>query len=452
MIHKFFMNKSLRFLTFNLVVFGALQMHAQNFISSSTNTSVGDPNCVTVADVNGDGRLDLISSDYGDSAVLVFTNKGGGTFATAVSYKVGANPLWVTAADVNRDGKVDLISANPSDNTLTLLTNNGGGIFSSNATYTVGSSPRSVITADIDGSGRLALISANYNGNSLTVLTNNGNNIYGSNATCNVGLNPVSVTAVDINGNGRPALVCANFSANTITIFTNNGSGVFGSNATLTASIANDAPYNVTAADIYGNGHPALVIADYYAHGLLVLTNNGSGRFSSNSFLNTGLTVTYGAAADMNGDGKVDLLATENYGDVIAVFTNNGSGILSSNASFGVPFYAVDVVAADVNNDGKLDLITADYLDNTLCVLTNAGVFPAPASTPALAIKRSGKGMLVSWPSASAGWSLQQSANLANKTWAPGGYEGFDLSDNGTTKSLFVTPPLGNLFFRLQHP
>jgi hypothetical protein len=66
--------------------------------------------------VNGDGRLDLISPDYNENAQLVFMNKGNGSFAPAVSYKVGGNPYWVAAADINRDGKVDLISANSYDN------------------------------------------------------------------------------------------------------------------------------------------------------------------------------------------------------------------------------------------------------------------------------------------------------------------------------------------------
>jgi hypothetical protein len=99
-----------------------------------------------------------------------------------------------------------------------------------------------------------------------------------------------------------------------------------------------------------------------------------------------------------------------------------------------------------------MDLISANLFDNSLSVLTNATAFPAPASTPALAIQRSGDGMLVSWPSASAGWSLQQNPNLANKTWLPSGYSGYGIADDGTNKSLTITPPPGILFFRLLHP
>ena len=200
------------------------------------------------------------------------------------------------------------------------------------------------------------------------------------------------------------------------------------------------------------NAALALVCADYYGHGLLVLTNNGSGRFGSNTVLNTGLTVTWGTAADVNGDGKVDLIALENYGNAVVVFTNNSGGIFSSNASYAIGDYPVQAFAADLNNDGKVDLVSVNFFGESLSVLTNATVFPAASPAPALAIKRTSIGALVSWPSASAGWSLQQSATLTNKTWLPSGYGGYELADNGTNKSLAMPASPGNSYFRLLHP
>ena len=72
-----------------------------------------------------------------------------------------SRPICVVAADVNGDGKLDLISANYGANTLTVLTNNGSGGFGSNATLSVGSGPTCVVAADVDGDGKLDLISAN---------------------------------------------------------------------------------------------------------------------------------------------------------------------------------------------------------------------------------------------------------------------------------------------------
>jgi hypothetical protein len=68
---------------------------------------------------------------------------------------------------------------------------------------------------------------------------------------------------------------------------------------------------------------------------------------------------------------------------------------------------------------------------------------------PALTITRSGSSVIVSWPSPSTGWTLQQNANLAS---ANGWTTSSGIADDGTTKSLTLTAPAGNLFFRLTNP
>ena len=204
------------------------------FGSNATLNVGSGPVSVTAADVNGDGRLDLICVNYGATGngktLSVLTNNGSGVFGSNATLNVGTGPMSVIAADINGDGRPDLICANYGNNTLTVLTNNGGGVFGSNATLNVGTGPFSVTAADINGDGKLDLICANFGngfGNTLSVLTNNGNGVFGSNATLNVGSGPSSVVAADVNGDGRLDLICANESANTLTVLTNNGFGGF---------------------------------------------------------------------------------------------------------------------------------------------------------------------------------------------------------------------------------
>jgi hypothetical protein len=69
--------------------------------------------------------------------------------------------------------------------------------------------------------------------------------------------------------------------------------------------------------------------------------------------------------------------------------------------------------------------------------------------SPTLNIIHSGNSVTISWPSASTGFVLQQNSDLKTANWTT---SGFSISDDGTNKSITITSPAGNLFFRLQHP
>jgi len=71
------------------------------------------------------------------------------------------------------------------------------------------------------------------------------------------------------------------------------------------------------------------------------------------------------------------------------------------------------------------------------------------AAAPALNVQRSGHAVVFAWPSSATGFVLQQNSDLKTANWAT---SGFSVSDDGMTRSVTVTPPPGNLFFRLAKP
>ncbi len=185
-----------------------------------------------------------------------------------------------------------------------------------------------------------------------------------------------SVVAADANGDGRLDLI-----ANGL-VLTNNGSGGFGSNTTY--AVGSSGSTCVVAADVNGDGKLDLITANAGSTTLTVLTNNGSGVFGSNATLDVNSTPQCVVAADVNGDGKPDLICVSSSGArFMTVFTNNGSGVfgLSSTPANGNA-RAFSVVAADINGDGKPDLITANFTTDTLTVFTNkgSGVFGSNAT------------------------------------------------------------------------
>ena len=456
---------SLLALTVLCSFFAAVNSATAQGLTFTTNTyPVGNGPNIAVADVNGDGRLDLITANYSTNTLTILTNNGVGGFGFYATLTVGQHPGSVIAVDVNRDGYVDLVSCNHLDNSLTILTNNGSGVFGYNTTLPVGYFPQYVTAVDINDDNSPDIISANWTSpGTLTVYTNIGNGVFRTNTTFTVGNDPQIVTTADINDDGYVDLITANYSGNTLTILTNSGAGVFGSNATLTVGIN---PQWVIAADLFGRGKPDLVCANVGTNNITIFTNNGKGIFG----FNTNITVIGKpfcvVVADFNGDGKLDLVTANaggyptGVGNTLTVLTNNGTGF-GYNTTLTVGTAPYWIAAADVNSDGKPDLIASNYKDNTVTVLMNTSVFPPPNNFPTLVIKHQGNFIKITWPSASPGWSLQENSILTRMNWLPCGFDGYPtaddgatypISDDGTNKSLTLPSSVGNLFFRLLHP
>ena len=99
-----------------------------SFATQQTFATGNGPHSVTAADVNGDGKPDLIVANFDDNtvSVLLNTTAPGATtpsFAAQQTFATGSGPGSVTAADVNGDGKPDLIVANRYDSTVSVLLN-----------------------------------------------------------------------------------------------------------------------------------------------------------------------------------------------------------------------------------------------------------------------------------------------------------------------------------------
>jgi hypothetical protein len=425
---------------------------AQVSFAPATNcfiVSDSAPFSVAAADVNGDGKADLICANINNNFFSVLTNKGGGIFGTNGNYVVGNSSDFLVAADINGDGKMDVICARGSANRFVVFTNDGAGIFGSNGTYFPGNYPTSIVVADVNGDGKPDLVTANWGlgaGNTLTVLTNNGNGIFGSNATLVVGLAPSSVTAADVNGDGKLDLICANSQTNSLSVLTNDGVGNF----TVASTPGVSSPFSVAAADVNGDGKIDLITADATHNTVSVLTNDGSGGFSPSFSTGVGAVPRSMTLADVNGDGKVDVI-TANFNDnTLSVLTNDGGGGFVLAAVLNVGTNPISPVAADVNGDGRLDLICANNGNQhggTLSVVLNTSTF-----LPQLTATHSGGNMIVSWASSWtgwAGWSLSQNASLNPTNWTS--FNGA-VGDDGTTKSVTNSLTAGNRFFRLTHP
>lgn len=280
---------------------------------------------VVAADFNGDDKVDLLATGMTLSGFTLVTNSGDNLLFVSQPSPIwlfgypGGFPSWVIPTDVNGDGRIDLITQIYT-NTLLVLTNDGGGLFTFASSSTGGDYARAAALADVNGDGKMDVITVNYY-DTLTVLTNGGDLQFSVADTLATGQEPISVAAADINGDHKVDLICANQVQNTMSVFTNTDYGSFEFAATLDA---NWAPSSVAAADLNNDGWADLVCASQSCT-LLVLTNNGAGGFSFAAEPAVGGGPTSVIAAELNGDGKLDLVCANEWDETLSILFNTST-------------------------------------------------------------------------------------------------------------------------------
>ena len=167
-----------------------------------------------LADLNGDGKLDLVS--LGQRTASVLLGLGGGRFATAVSYRTGDGPTWAAVGDVNGDTAVDLVTANDGTepmgvgDTVSVLLNKGDGTFRHKRDFTAGEYPTSVAIGDVTGDKKPDIVSVDAETADVSILTNDGHAGFSERLTYayqDGGGGAASASIADTNGDGEADLV-----------------------------------------------------------------------------------------------------------------------------------------------------------------------------------------------------------------------------------------------------
>jgi hypothetical protein len=390
----------LGWLTFLTLLAGIVTVGAQGlvFTTQIITADTYPTETIIAADVNGDGKLDLIVGEtahgYIGNSMMIFTNNGSGIFGSNAVVNLSSQPMQVLAADIDHSGKPALIAAcSPGTSTngsVVVFTNNGSGTYALKATYPLDAWPFAITAADLYGNGQTDLITANMGwsnnvpifAGSATILTNNGEGEFAESEEFYAGPEPGSVITADVNGDGKTDIITGD-SFPTVLIFTNNGFGAFGSNAVLNTGFPGERP---VAVDINGDGKPDLICANEHTNTLTIFRNNGAGGFGWNSTLNLGAGLYFSfVVADINGDGAPDLLIAngyDSYGNVttgtLTIFTNNGTGTFGYNTTIPVVSQPFVALAADLNGSGKLDVVleSVDYFAQSVEILTQVSVTP----------------------------------------------------------------------------
>lgn len=295
------------------------------FIASNLGTAPDRTYSAALADVDGDGHLDIVVNNDDPDRKLVYRNDGKGHFTEFGTF---GDPKWstryVTLADLNGDGYPDIVAANRGDypdlvdgkpgkgrevpTPSYVCLNDGKGHFPACEALPGTESATSIVAADFDGDGALDLFVPHRDGGQSVVLWNDGKGHFPTSTKVGPARAWIRMGAAgDFDGDGRLDVVFIDERLKSTFILFNRGVRQFGKPVRLPGP--ERPPYCVAVADLNRDKRPDIVVGYVEMPGS-VYFNTGKGHTFDEVRWNDGKGTVYGLAfADFDGDGWPDIVA-----------------------------------------------------------------------------------------------------------------------------------------------
>ena len=366
---------------------------------------------VVAADMDGDGDADVVAASSNNNSVSWYENDGAlfPSFTVHVVTTVAGDAQTVHVADVDGDGALDILVAAPENGKIAWYENNGANppSFGERIVTVTAAAPRGVHGADIDGDGDTDILVATSADRAITLWNNIGGDppMFEPEVVSRGGLSPWAVKAADLNGDGRLDILYAALSSGRIAWLRESdegwaeldiapgSEGGVGIAATGVALAALD----LVTGDIDGDG--ALDVLSVSAHDDKVAWYRNSGTafptftefvlsqdpdgptdirvqsLNPDTFVFSGIQegavdgASSVATADLDGDGDLDIAVTAVLDDAVAWFENDGAGTFGTYPYRGVSKAsdgARTVVAVDINGDDRIDLVSGAFRSDTV--------------------------------------------------------------------------------------
>ena len=396
--------------TFGTTAVGGIVAAGSTGLTAPTtpNLSYGVGFEVIIADLDGDGTMDVAEHDDASGQLVIYLSSAkyvGAEVATpdgnygTCDFRSGLGSL------TGANGLPAIVDATCNDTII--VYNNTGGVFSQGVFYPAAVTPSTngdvypegVTIADVNGDGNGDVVLSNVDGGDVTVLLGNGDGtLQLTSVGYAVGGHPSGPAIVtDINGDGLPDILVADDEFS-LTWMAGYGDGTFRAARDYYAPIPDNGDeaygFSIVNGDFNGDGIPDVVVTPRSccdpSVGITVFLSNPDGTLQPGVTYGAAENLVYAAVGDFNGDGKLDIAASST-GGAVFIFTGTGNGTFIAGPSYSSGgSFAQGIVASQFNSAtaaGFADLAVLNEQSSNVGILLNdgSGSFMSPVTYPTTA-------------------------------------------------------------------
>jgi hypothetical protein len=324
------------------------------------------------ADLDNDGKSDLIIPGYSAGAVRIYKSTGGMAFTLSANVPSVSSARFAACGDLDLDGDADIAVCQDAGGSVHIIRNDGNFSFTSMGTITSGGTGTQYVhITDLNGDGFPDIALAHYSSGDVSILFGNG--AFGFSSPVTLPAPAVKlIESADMDGDGDIDLLAGRSEQKNFTLIRNDGEKVFNTVPLLSIS-----SYIRSAAvrDFNNDAAADIVAGNDNAGAFTLLTNDGNNTFIPVNMNGGGVAPLWLDAGDIDGDGDADVVTTNNgYGEKGTYYLNTlkkGSDQFVRRGGFSNE-YANYISLYDYNGDGDLDASVAEVAGSMVKFFSNA--------------------------------------------------------------------------------